>query len=74
MDAHEVTNYEFKKFVQETGYITVAEKHIDWNDLKKQLPPNTPNQMMNNLNQALWFLWHLKLQEISLTIPNGGIG
>ena len=42
MDAHEVTNYEFKKFVQETGYITVAEKHIDWNDLKKQLPPNTP--------------------------------
>ena len=42
MDAHEVTNYEFKKFVQETGYITVAEKYIDWNELKKQLPPNTP--------------------------------
>ena len=59
MDAHEVTNYEFKKFVQETGYITVAEKHIDWNDLKNNSHQIHQNQMMNNLNQVLWFLLRL---------------
>ncbi|HMQ70781.1 MAG TPA: formylglycine-generating enzyme family protein, partial [Ignavibacteria bacterium] len=42
MDVSEVTNAEFKKFVDATGYVTVAEKKPDWNELKKQLPPNTP--------------------------------
>lgn len=42
MDKTEVTNAEFKKFVDETGYITVAEREIDWNEMKKQLPPGTP--------------------------------
>lgn len=38
----EVTNAEFKKFVEETGYETVAERPIDWEEMKKQLPPGTP--------------------------------
>lgn len=42
MDVHEVTNKQFKKFVDETGYITIAEQDVDWNVLKKQLPPGTP--------------------------------
>ncbi len=42
MDTHSVTNAQFQKFVEETGYITTAEKNIDWNELKKQLPPGTP--------------------------------
>lgn len=42
MDETEVTNTEFKKFVDETGYITVAEKVPEWNELRKQLPPGTP--------------------------------
>ncbi|WPR76943.1 formylglycine-generating enzyme family protein [Algoriphagus sp. NG3] len=42
MDTHEVTNAEFKKFVEETGYITLAEKKPEWEELKKQLPPGTP--------------------------------
>ena len=42
MDIHEVTNQQFLDFVNETGYITTAEKPINWNELKKQLPPNTP--------------------------------
>lgn len=42
MDITEVTNAEFKKFIEETGYITVAERKIDWEEMKKQLPPGTP--------------------------------
>ena len=42
MDVSEVTNNQFKKFVDATGYITTAEKAPDWEDIKKQLPPGTP--------------------------------
>ena len=42
MDITEVTNAQFKKFVDATGYKTVAERPIDWEDMKKDLPPNTP--------------------------------
>jgi len=42
IDQHEVTNAQFQKFVEETGYITVAEKDVEWNTLKTQLPPGTP--------------------------------
>ncbi|MGZ3750918.1 MAG: formylglycine-generating enzyme family protein [Mucilaginibacter sp.] len=42
MDATEVTNAQFAKFVISTGYITTAERKPDWNELKKQLPPGTP--------------------------------
>jgi formylglycine-generating enzyme required for sulfatase activity len=42
MDKTEVTNKQFAKFVTETGYITTAEKDVDWDELKKQLPENTP--------------------------------
>ena len=38
MDIHEVTNAQFAKFVEETGYVTVAEREIDWKEMKKQLP------------------------------------
>ncbi|MCH5599310.1 formylglycine-generating enzyme family protein [Niabella ginsengisoli] len=42
MDATEVTNDEFARFVNETGYKTIAERPIDWDEIKKQLPPGTP--------------------------------
>ncbi|PVY43724.1 formylglycine-generating enzyme family protein [Pontibacter virosus] len=42
MDATEVTNAEFARFVEATGYVTTAEKKPDWAELKKQLPPGTP--------------------------------
>lgn len=42
MDKHEVTNSDFEKFVKSTNYITVAEKKINWEQIKKQLPPGTP--------------------------------
>lgn len=42
MDEHEVTNAQFKTFVDATGYITTAEQKPNWEQLKKQLPPGTP--------------------------------
>ena len=42
MDATEVTNKQFEEFVLATGYITTAEKKPDWEEMKKQLPPDTP--------------------------------
>lgn len=41
MDATEVTNAQFSKFVKATGYKTTAERKPDWNELKKTLPPGT---------------------------------
>jgi sulfatase modifying factor 1 len=42
MDRHHVTNAEFSKFIQATGYVTTAEKKPDWETLRVQLPPGTP--------------------------------
>jgi sulfatase modifying factor 1 len=42
VDANEVTNAQFRKFVEATGYITTAETNPDWEELKKQVPPGTP--------------------------------
>ena len=42
IDLTEVTNKQFRKFVEATKYITVAERKIDWKEMKKQLPANTP--------------------------------
>lgn len=42
MDATEVTNRAYKAFVDATGYVTLAEKTPLWEDIQKQLPPNTP--------------------------------
>lgn len=42
MDTTEVTNEEYQRFVQAIGYVTVAERKPDWEELKNQLPPGTP--------------------------------
>lgn len=42
MDETEVTNAKFAKFVDATGYLTLAERPVDWEELKKQLPHGTP--------------------------------
>jgi formylglycine-generating enzyme required for sulfatase activity len=41
MDEHHVTNAEFRKFIQATGYVTTAEKKPDWETLRVQAPPGT---------------------------------
>jgi len=41
MDKHEVTNAQFRAFVEATRYVTTAENKPNWEELKKQLPPGT---------------------------------
>lgn len=41
MDETEVTNAQFAEFVKATGYKTTAEKAIDWEEMKKQVPVGT---------------------------------
>ena len=42
IDATEVTNKQFKAFVNATNYVTVAERPVDWETMKKELPEGTP--------------------------------
>jgi formylglycine-generating enzyme required for sulfatase activity len=42
IDITEVTNAQFKKFIEATGYLTTAERKPDWEELKKSVPPGTP--------------------------------
>lgn len=51
MDLTEVTNRQFSEFVEATGYVTTAERPIDWEELRKQLPPGTP-KLPDSLLQA----------------------
>ncbi|MDE3251474.1 MAG: formylglycine-generating enzyme family protein [Bacteroidota bacterium] len=52
IDCTEVTNRQFSEFVKATGYITTAEKAIDWEEMKKQLPPGTPKPSADQLAPA----------------------
>ena len=42
IDVTEVTNAQFLRFVEATGYVTQAERPVDWEQLRKELPPDTP--------------------------------
>ena len=42
IDATEVTNAEFRRFVDATHYVTTAERPVDWELMKTQVPPGTP--------------------------------
>jgi formylglycine-generating enzyme required for sulfatase activity len=50
IDVTEVTNKQFKKFVDETGYITVAERPIDWEQMNTDLPVGTPKPQESSLD------------------------
>ena len=52
MDAHEVTNTQFAAFVEATGYVSTAEKAVDWEEIKNELPPGTPKPDASQLAPA----------------------
>ncbi|MEK6259982.1 MAG: SUMF1/EgtB/PvdO family nonheme iron enzyme [Planctomycetota bacterium] len=49
IDETEVTNSQFSEFATATGYVTLAERTIDWETLRQQLPPGTPKPPDENL-------------------------
>lgn len=73
MDETEVTNAQFRKFVNATGYKTMAERPVDWNEMKKMLPPGTarphdsilrpgslvfqPHSDANLFDMSQWWVW-----------------
>jgi formylglycine-generating enzyme required for sulfatase activity len=42
MDETDVTNAQFRAFVEATGYVTTAEKPVDAEEILRQSPPGTP--------------------------------
>ncbi len=42
MDETEVTNAQFRAFVEATGYVTTAERPVDAEAILRQMPPGTP--------------------------------
>ncbi|WP_142785776.1 formylglycine-generating enzyme family protein [Changchengzhania lutea] len=65
MDMTEVTNAEFSKFVQATGYITTAEQGIIWEDMKQQLPLGTPKPHDSILQPG-----SLTFKKVKSAVPN----
>lgn len=49
MDETEVTNVEFREFVNATGYVTTAEKRPDESEILGQLPPGSSPPAKDNL-------------------------
>ena len=52
MDIHEVTNAQFVSFIEATNYVTTAEKSVEWDEIKKELPPGTPRPTDSQLAPA----------------------
>ena len=64
MDATEVTNQQFAKFVDATGYKTMAERPVDWEELKKQVPvgtPKPPDEMLQP-GSLVFVFWRTECQ------------
>ena len=56
MDETEVTNAQFKKFIDETGYVTTAERKIIGMKLSLHCHQELQSLTIVYWNQHLWFL------------------
>lgn len=52
IDVHEVTNARYSMFVEATSYVTVAERPIDWDQMRASLPAGTPKPWLGRLPSA----------------------
>lgn len=69
IDITEVTNAQFEKFVDATGYITTAERKADWLEIQKQLPSGTTKPPESQLAPASLVFFQPKSIS-SLTDPS----
>lgn len=69
MDATEVTNRQFKAFVEATKYQTLAERPVVWEEIKKALPPGTPKPP-DSLLQPGALVFHPTSRPIPLDNPS----
>ena len=69
IDKTEVTNAQFEKFVEATGYLTIAERPVIWEELIKDLPENTPKPP-DSLLQPGALVFKKTTQPVSLNNPN----
>ncbi len=69
MDETEVTNAQFALFVKATNYVTVAERPIDWEKMKQDLPPGTP-MPPDSLLQPGALVFHSTDQPVALNDPS----
>jgi formylglycine-generating enzyme required for sulfatase activity len=65
MDETEVTNAQFSRFIQATNYITTAERPVDWELIKQQLPPGTPKP-----HDSLLLPGSLLFKKTKESVPN----
>lgn len=63
IDATEVTNQKFAAFVEATGYKTIAEQPIDWEEMKQELPPGTPKPH-DSILQPGSLIFNRKAQDV----------
>tara|TARA_B100001093_G_scaffold450775_1_gene457786 strand:- start:7 stop:1071 length:1065 start_codon:yes stop_codon:yes gene_type:complete len=65
MDESEVTNDQFQEFIDATGYVTTAEKPIDWNEIKDMLPPGTPKPHDSLLAPSSLIFFETKTEDLT---------
>ncbi|MDA8850431.1 formylglycine-generating enzyme family protein [Flavobacteriaceae bacterium] len=65
MDVTEVTNAQFSKFIDATSYMTTAERPVEWELVKSQLPPGTPKPHDSLLRPG-----SLMFKKAKETVPN----
>jgi len=68
MDEAEVTNTQFKKFVAATNYLTLAERPVDWDVIKLNVPPGTP-KLPDSLLQPGALVFHKTSQPVTFYNP-----
>jgi formylglycine-generating enzyme required for sulfatase activity len=65
MDITEVTNAQFSKFIEDTGHITLAERVVDWEIIKSQLPEGTLKP-----NDSILQPGSLTFKKTKTSVPN----
>ena len=73
MDVNEVTNQQFKLFVDATGYVTTAERQTEWEVLKKQLPTGAIKPADSNFLPSSLVFFQPK-NNVNLPKNNSGSG